>query len=387
MSHPTPEEYQPRLGPWDHAWRLALCAALSALVWSGAFGTQWSQHRWLWWLDVGLGLVSYVLVFWRRDHPLLIALATSVLALGSGIAHGPATLAAVSLATRQQIRPVVLVAVVGIVASQGYTDTQAPAPEPFWVGFAFNVAATAALLGWGMFIGSRRELVWTLRQRALRAESEQEARVAQARATERARIAREMHDVLAHRISQISMQAGALGFRDNLSSGQMRESAHLIRDQAHQALTDLRAVLGVLRDDHTGEVMDRPQPTYADLAGLVHQARESGLTVDYDDQLGSAGVPVPDAVGRTLYRIVQEGMTNVRKHAPGSRVRVRLSGSPEEGIEVELCNPIGFGPTATPGSGLGLVGLSERADLAGGRLDYRREGARWVLRGWIPWAA
>jgi signal transduction histidine kinase len=221
-----------------------------------------------------------------------------------------------------------------------------------------------------MFIGSRREPVWTLRQRALRAESEQEVRVAQARATERARIAREMHDVLAHRISQISMQAGAPGFRGDVSTDQMRESAHLIRDQAHQALTDLRAVLGVLRDDGTGEVLDHPQPTYADLDGLVQQARDSGLTVDYDDQLATAQVPVPDVVGRTLYRIMQEGVTNVRKHAPGSRVTVRLSGSPDDGIEEELVNPIGFGPTATPGSGLGLIGLSERADLAGGRLDY-----------------
>jgi signal transduction histidine kinase len=229
--------------------------------------------------------------------------------------------------------------------------------------------------------------MWTLRQRALRAESEQELRVSQARTTERARIAREMHDVLAHRISQISMQAGALGFRSDLGADQMRESAHLIRDQAHQALTDLRAVLGVLRDDGTGEVLDRPQPTYADLDSLVQQARDSGLTVDYEDQLGTTAVPVPDPVGRTIYRIVQEGITNARKHAPGSRVTVRLSGSPDQGIEVELRNPIGFGPTATPGSGLGLVGLAERTDLAGGRLDYRRDDGRWVLRGWIPWAA
>ena len=385
MEEPTPEQYQPRLTVWEHAWRLAVCALLSALVWSGAFGEQWSQHRWLWWLDVLLGAASYVLVFWRRRWPLGVAVATALLTLGSGIAHGPATLASVSLATRQRVRPVLVVAVVGIVASQGYNDLQV-AEDPIWLSFVFNVAITAGILGWGMFIGSRRELVWTLRARAQRAEAEQEMRVAQARSKERARIAREMHDVLAHRISQISMHAGALGFREDLTAAEMRDSAQVIQQRAHEALNDLRAVLGVLRDDRTGEALDRPQPTYADLAGLVEEARQAGLTVDFEDRI-DPGAGVPDVVGRTLYRIVQEGMTNARKHAPGSRLTLRVAGSPDDGVEVELRNPIGFGPTATPGAGLGLIGLSERADLHGGRLDYRREDATWVLRGWIPWAA
>ena len=88
-----------------------------------------------------------------------------------------------------------------------------PTPDngPWWVMLVVNVVVTVGLLGWGVYIGSRRELIWTLRHRAERAEAEQELRVAQARANERARIAREMHDVLAHRISQVSMHAGALG--------------------------------------------------------------------------------------------------------------------------------------------------------------------------------
>ena len=89
-----------------------------------------------------------------------------------------------------------------------------------------NVTFMASVLGWGMYVGSRRELVWTLRQRAERAEAEQELRVAQARSNERARIAREMHDVLAHRISQISMHAGALAFRDDLTADRDARPAH-----------------------------------------------------------------------------------------------------------------------------------------------------------------
>ena len=91
-------------------------------------------------------------------------------------------------------------------------------------------------------------------------------------------------------------------------------------------------------------------------------------------------------VGRTLYRIVQEGLTNARKHAPGALVTIEVTGGPENGIDVELRNPLGFGRTAAPSSGLGLIGLSERTLLRGGRLEHRREGSTFVLHGWIPWA-
>ena len=213
-----------------------------------------------------------------------------------------------------------------------------------------------------MYIGSRRELVWTLRQRAERAEAEQELRMAQARGNERSRIAREMHDVLAHRISQISLQAGALGFRSDLDADELRANAAVIRDLANEALTDLRGVLGVLRDPGTGELAHAPQPTWSDLPSLVDQARDAGLHVVLTDRL-PRDAPVPDVVGRTLYRIVQEGITNAGKHAPGAVVRIEVSGSPEEGVDIVLRNPLGFGPTRTPGSGPG-VDRSHRARRA-----------------------
>ena len=109
------------------------------------------------------------------------------------------------------------------------------------------------------------------------------------------------------------------------------------------------------------------------------------MNVTIDDRL-SDDVPVPEAAGRTVYRIVQEGLTNARKHAPGSTLTIELTGSPDDGIDVVLRNPLGFG-TSVPGAGLGLVGLTERAELRGGRLAHGREGAAFVLRGWIPWAA
>ncbi|MBJ7357881.1 histidine kinase [Nocardioides sp.] len=383
MDRPQTAEYQPRLSLWSHAWRLALCLSVSAVGWLPVIDDQ-SETQWA--LDIVLGVTAYVLVFgFRRRWPVPIAALVCLASAGSGIAAGAASLATVSVATRRRWREIAVVGSIGFAAGQFFVTWQpGGSEEPVWLLLGINAVATAALLAWGMYIGSRRELMWTLRNRAERAEAEQELRVAQSRSTERERIAREMHDVLAHRISQISMHAGALAFREDLTADEMRDSASVIRDKAHEALTDLRGVLGVLRDG-SGELTHAPLPTYADVPALVEEARQSGMTVHLDDGL-DPGQPVPDAVGRTIYRIVQEGLTNAHKHAPGSTLTIELSGSPEEGIDVVLRNPLGFGST-TPGSGLGLVGLTERAELRGGRLEHGRDGSAFVLRGWIPWAA
>ncbi|MDP3891931.1 sensor histidine kinase, partial [Nocardioides sp.] len=299
-----------------------------------------------------------------------------------------ATLAAVSVATRRRWGPIVLVAVAVIAGGQGFPMVQPVATEdPAWLTFGVNTVVAAAMMAWGMYLGSRRELIWTLEQRAHRAETEQELRVTQARTNERARIAREMHDVLAHRISQISLHAGACAFREDLTAEEMRDSATIIQQKANEALTDLRGVLGVLRDPDTGELTSRPQPALDDLPSLIADARESGMHIEYADHVDRAE-EMPLVVGRTIYRIVQEGLTNAHKHAPGTLVTVQVSGSPDDGVDVLLRNPVGFGhlPTA-PGAGLGLIGLTERAQLRGGSLEHRRDGSMFVLHGWIPWAA
>ena len=242
------------------------------------------------------------------------------------------------------------------------------------------------MMGWGLYIGSRRELLWNLRNRAERAELEQELRLTQARSTERARIAGEMHDVVAHRITQVSMQAGALAFRDDLDGDRLREGLGQIQRQANDALHELRGVLGVLREDDPSPPTARPQPTYDDIAALVDEARSLGLDIDWADHV-DGDVPVPPVTGRTVYRIVQEGITNVRKHAPGAEVEIRSSGDERGGITVVISNPLGDLPSAAPGAGLGLVGLRERTELRGGRLHQRTEGSRFVLEAWLPWTA
>lgn len=389
MDRPAPEEYQPSLRLWSHAWRVAIMFAISAIAWLPVAENQAHDHPYWFFADILIGTAGYVAVFYRRRWPVPIALALALASAASGTIAGPAVLALASLATRRRWREIAVIGSVAFAASQVFT-TIFPTDNggPAWLDLLVNAVFTAAILSWGMYVGSRRELIWTLRNRAERAEAEQELRVGQARGTERARIAREMHDVLAHRISQISMYAGALAYREDLSPEEMRSSAAVIRDRAHEALTDLRDVLGVLRDD-TGERHSAPQPTYGDLPCLVSQALESGLRVELEDLVAhtDSDAHVPDGAGRTIYRIVQEGMTNARKHAPGALLTVRITGTPYDGIDVLLRNPIGFGPTQTPGAGLGLIGLTERAELRGGRLAARRDGSIFELHAWIPWGA
>lgn len=380
--------YEPPLTTWGNLWRAAAMVALSLLTCLTPLPAAWRQNHWLAVLDLLLGATAYVLVWFRRRKPMAVATTITLFGLLSSTAAGPGVLAAVSLATRRRWWQLVTIGVLNLGVTIAY-GLIVPTPDngPWWVTIVVVSVVTAAILGWGAYIGSRRELVWTLKNRAERAEAEQELRTSQARTNERARIAREMHDVLAHRISQVSMHASALAFRTDLDAEEMRASATIIQDTAHQALDDLRAVLGVLRDPDSGEPLEPPQPTYRDLAPLVEEVRSAGLRVSYDDRLGDSGDDLPDSVGRTVYRIVQEGMTNAVRHAPGTALRIVVRGSRDEGVSVELRNPLALRPSSTPGAGLGLVGLSERAQLRGGRLEGRHENGVWVLRGWIPWAA
>lgn len=385
---PAPEAFQPPLTRWRHAWRLALVLAIGGVTWATVVSRELdSTARMLVWVDLACGVAATLLVFWRRRAPRTIGLLTSLLGCFSGLAAGASTLAAVSVATRRRYREIALVGAANFASGIVLTRLVVPAADddPWWVDVSISAIFTAGMMGWGMYIGSRRELYWSLQRRAELAEAEQELQAQRARENERARIAREMHDVLAHRISQISLHAGALSFREDLTAEEMRESATVIQQKAHEALTDLRGVLGVLRDPVTGRLDADggvPQPTYADLPRLVEECRHDGLNIDYTDHLAE---PLPDALGRTVYRIVQEGITNARKHAPDTLLTIRLGGDAVRGVEVVLDNPLGFVRRTTPGAGLGLIGLAERAELGGGRLVHGVRGSHFEVRAWLPW--
>jgi signal transduction histidine kinase len=385
MQEPTPAQYQPRITPWGHLWRTTVVLLVSAAAWAPVAQAQLDQAPVYFWVDLGVGLASFGLMFLRRRFPFPIAVLLQLVAVFSASSAGPSLLTCVSLATRRVLWQIVVVGAVGVVTSQIFATYQPSPGNDSWalnlvIGLLFAVAALAS----GMYIGSRRALVWTLRDRAERAEAEQEVRVAQARSAERARIAREMHDVLAHRISLVSMHAGALAYRDDLSPEQVRDSAEVIQDKAHEALTDLRQVLGVLRGDEPG-VGHRPQPTFADVPALVDEAREAGMRVRYDERVVTAAA-MPEQVGRTVHHVVQEALTNARKHAPGTQVTVAVTGGQGDGVEVTVRNHRLIGHvTSTPGAGLGLVGLAERVELAGGTLEHHDGPDTFTLRVRLPW--
>jgi signal transduction histidine kinase len=268
---------------------------------------------------------------------------------------------------------------------------------PGWLLLLVGVAVQSAAVGWGLFIRFRRQLVLSLRDRAERAETEAQLRAEQAQQRARDEIAREMHDVLGHRLSLLSVHAGALEFRPDAPAEEVARAAKVIRENAHQALQDLREVVGVLR----APVGELPQPTLADVRQLVAESGRAGMRVALRDEVSDA---VPDLAGRTAYRVVQEALTNARKHAPGAEVRVHLAGSPGAGLTVEVRNDAptatpgpgpadpgpayASGPAADPGAGQGLAGLAERVALASGRLEHgpTAEGG-WRLLAWLPWPA
>ncbi len=375
----------PELTRWGHTWRYGLTLLISGLAWSELMVYQWQNVRWWFWLDLVLGVATLVLTWWRRRFPFTVATVTALATMVSGSAGGPATLALFSLATRRRWREIVPVALLSVACGLVLSGASVPNETDPRLLVHTLVAVIGVTIGWGMYVGSRRELLQTLRDRARTAETEQFARVAQARTAERARIAREMHDVLAHRISLVTMHAGALTYRADLPPDQVGETARIIRDTAHQALTDLREVLGVLREDSGDASPELPQPDATDLPELFDDARRNGMHLQVrtcDVELAE----IPSGVGRTVYRVVQEALTNARKHAPDTLVEIDLTGSPGETLLVSITNRLPLGdPLDVPRSGLGLIGLRERTELVGGSLTHRVAQDRFVLQVRLPW--
>jgi signal transduction histidine kinase len=338
-------------------------------------------------LDVGCGVLACLSLWWRRRWALGVALVCVVLGTFSISATPAGLLALFSLAVHRPVRPALLVAALLVVSALLFA-VYSPTTDP--VSVFVRVAPLAlAVTAWGMFIRARRELLQSLRERALRAEADQHLHEDQARLAERTRIAREMHDVLAHRISLLALHAGALEVRPDLPPAKVRETAELLRSTARQALEELRGVIGVLRDESGQDLAPiGPQPGLSDIRRLVEETRRAGGTVTLEMVVEDPD-ELPGGLGRDAYRIVQESLTNVAKHASGTSARVRVEGRPGGGLRVSVRNsrPVRAqaGP-ALPGSGAGLVGLQERVALAGGTLVHGPDpSGDFVLEARLPW--
>jgi signal transduction histidine kinase len=353
-----------------------------ALLWSLAYAVSVSRNdrpeRSIYLL---IGLAASIALWWRRRFPATVTLAGMAAFL---LIQMPVALAAglFTLAVRRRDRILVGITIVSIVvfAVGSGRGTSAPRASLLLVGVMEAGFCAAA----GSYIGARHDLVVSLRERARRAEDERELRAEQARVGERARIAQEMHDVLAHKVSLIALHAGALEVNSAAGPEVIQRSVGLIRTTAREAMEDLRDVLGVLR---SGDGLDghdlTPQPRAADLERVVEASREAGVRIEL-----TMDVPeLSDSIARTAYRVVQEGLTNVHKHARGAATSVAITGDSTHGVTVEITNqrPVSSA-TLLPGSGAGLVGLGERVALVGGSMRSGEcSDGGWQLSAWLPW--
>ncbi|GAA1894001.1 sensor histidine kinase [Asanoa iriomotensis] len=321
-----------------------------------------------WPVDVAIGVLACLALLARRRWPVAVAAALLPVTAVSVMATGAAIVALFTVAVRRRARVASLLGAGYVAAGPIYFLLHDRPEFPVWMDVVARAGPVLAAIGWGLFVGAHRRLTGS--------------RVDQARLTERARIAREMHDVLAHRMSLVSLHAGALEVRTDARPEEISVAAAAIRGSVHDALQELRTVIGVLREGAVGRP-EPPQPGLADLPELVDGARATGMAVTYTYRVPS---PEPAAVlGRTAYRVVQEGLTNARKHSPGAAVDVLLDGAAGGDLRIRITNPVPVGAAPGSGGGLGLVGIGERVALVGGRVEHRAASHEFRLEAWLPW--
>jgi signal transduction histidine kinase len=217
----------------------------------------------------------------------------------------------------------------------------------------------------GLYISTRRKYTQSLEERARRLERERDAQAEVAAAAERARIAREMHDVIAHSISVMVIQADGASYAVDTDTERARRAMRAIGDTGRQALMEMRRMLGVLREGD-GKAALAPQPGVEQLPDLVQQIRTAGLPVGYE-VIGEP-LPMPAGLALVVYRIVQEALTNVMKHAGPAAVAQVLLHYGDRAVEVRVRDD-GRGATVSDGRGHGLVGMRERAAVYGGQVS------------------
>jgi signal transduction histidine kinase len=314
--------------PWSVPTALAACATLPL------------RHRWPWLsallcvpaLCGGLGLPPAVIAFYRTGRR--------------------------TTSTRKVVAVVLLATLIPsayVVANERLPINQVV----LTVAFAFFMSAAPTAIG--ALITTRQDLTTSLADLARAREAELEALEATARASERARIAREIHDAVGHHATLIAVEAAALAA--TTAEQRTKDTALRLRALAKETLAEMRAALGLLNTTRG------PAENYTDLPRLIAQARAAGLPVHFDNQ---AGTPTSPAAGRAVYRVVQEALTNITKHAPGAQVRVSLV-QQSRALHVTVTNTA---PTTSPQTrthdGTGLHGLSERVTLLGGTFTASR---------------
>ncbi|WP_406512484.1 sensor histidine kinase [Streptomyces sp. NBC_00161] len=308
-----------------------------------------------WWL----GLVTTTLVAWAiHDH------------VGQGQSwpwtpSGPFTFAPLILMVALRVPPRVTAWVIGITLGlSGLAEAVLRPPHSQTI-----VAVVAILFGFVGILGYALRATRLARGKLVEQETlTEEERAQRTLLEERNRIARELHDVVAHHMSVISIQAQVAPHLVENPSAELKENLAGIRENALEALTELRRVLGVLRSEQPDDPANphHPQPTLAELDGLVDNVRGAGL--DVTTEVAGIRRPLAPGVELTAYRIVQEALSNCLRHAPDSRVEVGIAYGPRE-LHLCIANSAPTRPAPpSHGAGHGLLGMRERAGMLGGEL-------------------
>jgi signal transduction histidine kinase len=363
------------------------------------------------WLLLGAAMTTAPLAF-RRIYPITAFWVIMVAVVATSGYTTTITFAAVifvaySAAAFSPFHRLALfsVLVAALVVTARYPDTSPPVPARF--GALLVLLPTVSL---AMAVRHWRRRVGESAERLRRAEAEHEAATHRAVALERARIASEMHDVVTHNVSVMVVQAGAARRVLDSSPGDAREALLAVEASGRTAMTELRNLLGLLAP--SGEAQSgppeaataapagapvpddavlTPQPGVDRIPALLARVCEAGMPVELSVD-APAGTPpaLPPGIDLAAYRVVQEGLTNVMKHAGPARTTVRLEYRPRD-LLITVSNdrpPPGAAPAAAPGSGSdgrGLIGLRERIAVYGGELDAGpRPGGGWRLTARIP---
>jgi signal transduction histidine kinase len=351
-------------------------------------------------------VVACVALVWRRTRPttvVVVIVAAMVLTAAvdgeSSLAFGPGLVAIYTVAT---CRGRLEAAVVTAASAFAYTGTLVVAGglEPWGAEMVLVVVLFVVSATLGMAVGAQRAVVAAARERAARAEESREVEAVRRVTQERLRIARELHDVVAHHVAVISVQAGAAEALFDKRPVAAREAIGHVRDAGERVLVEMSSLLHLLRepDDGGGAA---PAPGIAGLPALLDEARATGLEI-VERTSGTPGV-LPAVVDLTAYRVVQEALTNAHRHGTGS-AEVSLAHS-AEGVVVEVVNPLPAGPSASAqpsppasaqtsartsaqpwphGSGLGLVGVRERVAAVGGTVRIGPRDGAWAVRAELP---
>ncbi|MFJ7131215.1 sensor histidine kinase [Streptomyces sp. NPDC098101] len=356
--------------PWDTA--VTSCWVVAALVdASGGWRTTAPDPTLPVPLVTVLSLALSVPLYWRRRHP------TTVLAVMAGAALVSDASGAFLQSSYLQLLPVFHIALLrpprallwslALILPPLVTGAFRFFPESWGQRVVPTLWAYALVALLGIAVRSRKDHTAGLVDRARRLEIERDQEVRLAAAAERTRIAREMHDIIGHNLSVITGLADGGRYAAAKSPERAAQALAAIGTTSREALADLRRLLGVLRDDE--EAVRAPQPTLADLDALLTGVREAGLPVRLAAGDDPPAPPLSPGAQLTVYRVVQEALTNTLKHAgPGAKATVLLTHTPRE-VRAEITDT-GTGTARGPrGQGQGLTGMRERAALYDGTLD------------------